>query len=789
MDEVQRYGLLQDSEDGQPVPLQKSNVHVTIQGFVANVDSELTYYNATSEAISTTFVFPVDDASAVYKFEAAIDQKRIVAECQDKTQAQETYQAAVSQGLTAVYLAEDDLSGDVFECKLGNLPPRETAVLTFCYVTELSPQVNGSLKFTLPMVLNPRYSPMHMVDRTEEIKDGHQKVSSASNHQFSAAVCGHHKVKAITGDHELDVSISDDKLSSTVKLGEEPKDGKDLSFDVEYENISEPEVILEYGSPEKEGLLKEDVLMLNICPKLPSLTSEDKRREFIFVIDRSGSMGGIRIKKAKETLLLLLKSLPVDCLFNIVSYGSRYSMLFDMSKIYSDSSLDEALKLQKSMNADMGGTEILDPLKKVYSQKCNPNYPRQIFLLTDGEVSNTNEVIALAKKNCNNTRVFTFGIGDGCSTSLIKNVAEVSGGESVFIKDSDNMKAKVISIMKSSFNGVLRDIKIEYSLPEGISAQPIAEPGYINDGKSLTLFTMIKTKGEKRAITGRVIMKGTYKDEEHSFNVDIMGRDSQDEELPLHRLAAKHLIDQLENEELANEVLLIKDKIVLASLAANVVSRHTAFVGFDKESREAVSVLTEDRYKGLQVQYCLAASGLYCDMGSMNLMGATSYKRKKSGFPLIFRALICICCFPCVGCYYCAKCCKERRSKNQKQKKSTKSLNVNQDDEDSLRIEENEESGTLMEIVSLQNFDGSWSPTAKLSKVLSIPVNTLSDNALHVKADVWCTAVVVAYLEEKFPADRTEWEMITDKAVSWLESQDKDGKEVSEILQQVKQLF
>lgn len=51
--------------------------------------------------------------------------------------------------------------------------------------------------------------------------------------------------------------------------------------------------------------------------------------------------------------------------------------------------------------------------------------------------------------------------------------------------------------MKSSFNGVLRDIKIEYSLPEGISAQPIAEPGYINDGKSLTLFTMIKTKGEK----------------------------------------------------------------------------------------------------------------------------------------------------------------------------------------------------------------------------------------------------------------------------------------------------
>ena len=41
-----------------------------------------------------------------------------------------------------------------------------------------------------------------------------------------------------------------------------------------------------------------------------------------------GSMDGDRIEKAKETLLLLLKSLPVNCIFNIVSFGSTYSFLF-----------------------------------------------------------------------------------------------------------------------------------------------------------------------------------------------------------------------------------------------------------------------------------------------------------------------------------------------------------------------------------------------------------------------------------------------------------------------------
>ncbi|KAL1250946.1 hypothetical protein QQF64_018742 [Cirrhinus molitorella] len=45
-----------------------------------------------------------------------------------------------------------------------------------------------------------------------------------------------------------------------------------------------------------------------------------------------------------------------------------------------------ALKRVKQMQADMGGTEILQPLKHIYSQPCYPNHPRQLFIFTDGEV-------------------------------------------------------------------------------------------------------------------------------------------------------------------------------------------------------------------------------------------------------------------------------------------------------------------------------------------------------------------------------------------------------------------
>lgn len=55
-----------------------------------------------------------------------------------------------------------------------------------------------------------------------------------------------------------------------------------------------------------------------------NLSTETKanRGNYFFLIDRSGSMGGKRIEKAKQSLILFLKSLPEDCLFNIISFGS-----------------------------------------------------------------------------------------------------------------------------------------------------------------------------------------------------------------------------------------------------------------------------------------------------------------------------------------------------------------------------------------------------------------------------------------------------------------------------------
>lgn len=50
--------------------------------------------------------------------------------------------------------------------------------------------------------------------------------------------------------------------------------------------------------------------------------------DFVFIIDRSGSMSGWKMDAAKRTLQLCLRSVPEGSLFQIVSFGSSYDMLF-----------------------------------------------------------------------------------------------------------------------------------------------------------------------------------------------------------------------------------------------------------------------------------------------------------------------------------------------------------------------------------------------------------------------------------------------------------------------------
>jgi hypothetical protein len=92
---------------------------------------------------------------------------------------------------------------------------------------------------------------------------------------------------------------------------------------------------------------------------------KDAQNLYIFIVDRSGSMSGKKMETTKEALIIFLKSLPSDAYFEIVSFGDTFDHMCKESNkgfSYTDKNVEKAIQQVRVMSANMGGTEIYEPL-------------------------------------------------------------------------------------------------------------------------------------------------------------------------------------------------------------------------------------------------------------------------------------------------------------------------------------------------------------------------------------------------------------------------------------------
>jgi len=167
-------------------------------------------------------------------------------------------------------------------------------------------------------------------------------------------------------------------------------------------------------------------------------------KEFLFVLDRSGSMSGGCIRRAGEALQLFLRSLPQGCRFNIIGFGSRTELLFHSPVVYDAESLRVASEHAQHVQADLGGTELLEPLRQIFGWPVPSGFERRLVLLTDGQVCNTQEVLDLVRRNSASANVYTIGIGGGVSHHLVEGLAEAGRGAAEFVAGTERLESKVV---------------------------------------------------------------------------------------------------------------------------------------------------------------------------------------------------------------------------------------------------------------------------------------------------------------------------------------------------------
>ena len=386
-----------------------------MKGYVLGLQSTLKYCNDSPDPVEVLFRFPVEQSHAVVGLTAVIDGRRIRAEVREKEEARAAYDDAIASGRSAAFAEEK--SGDVFSISLGNLPPQKEAEIQLQLVGELPIDAEGGVRFSLPTTLKPRYTPAGSSDPLAPVPSGDsdqvEQASVAGAHSFQMKVLDAEDVAEVTSPTHA-IAVAKEGEGLRVSLSEQKPSSKDLVILIRHKAPHTLKAVVESGitTSRENAFMSSPAVMVNFFPEFPN---EEAACEFIFLVDRSGSMNGGFIRSARETLTLFLKSIPEGSYINIIGFGSRYEKLFDQSVPYSQATLDKATSHSQTMKADLGGTELLPPLKYIFGLKTLAGFPRQIFVLTDGSVSNTSACIEAVRKNAHSARL--VGVIVSCPVS------------------------------------------------------------------------------------------------------------------------------------------------------------------------------------------------------------------------------------------------------------------------------------------------------------------------------------------------------------------------------------
>eukprot|EP00731_Ephydatia_muelleri_P029236 Em0020g880a len=635
-----------------PLPLKDVSVKAHITGFLVGLDSTLKYSNTGADPIEVVFRFPLEESFAVVGLEAVIDGRKVKAVIREKEEARQMYDDAIASGHSAA-LAEEK-KGDIFSISLGNLPPQKDAELHLKLAGQLPLDAEGGVRFSLPAVLKPRYTPVGSTDPLA-------KIEAASHHGSAPAVFSFHLEVASRGvsdvtspTHQLSKETRGGVIKASINEGQ-PLD-KDLVVVVQYKSPYEPKAIVENG---EKGADKESMM--------------------------SRSSGDVEL-------------LP---------------------------------RVQEQQSC----LRLLEGLR------------RQVFVLTDGSVSNTEACIQEVKRNVESARCFTFGIGSGVSTYLVNGLAQAGNGTAEFIQSGERLQPKVIRSLKQALQPSVTNLRVEFQLPAGFEVtQAPSKAPVLFSGDKAVVYGILKGPSELMSpVDCTASLKGQILDQplEYSIPFEVPGNSPSFPIPIIHHLAAKALIKDWERDG-GNK----KSEIVKLSIESSVVSSHTAFVAID-ESNQPV--------KGAMKTWDVTAKTMVVQADGRRSGRTRQTARKSTGGKAPRRHLA-------------SAACQPLRSYDAEEMEVEEVLADSGPSCTDLIITD-----TLSSLISLQQADGSWKLDDVVAKVLSKSLKELSD-ACPVKCDggvatLWATILCVMYLELKHPSQKDEWELIAMKAELWLDGQ------------------
>src|SRR6185369_3210433 len=182
-------------------------------------------------------------------------------------------------------------------------------------------------------------------------------------------------------------------------------------------------------------------------------------REYIFVVDVSGSMEGFPLNTSKRLLTDLIGKLRPTDLFNVVLFAGDSTVLSPQSLQANQANIAKAIHLLDQQRGN-GGTELLPAIKEAMSLPRQEGISRSIVLITDGYISGEQGVFDHIRANLNKCNVFAFGIGDSVNRYLIEGVAKAGMGEPFIVTEENEAERMAAKFREYIQTPVLTDIQV-----------------------------------------------------------------------------------------------------------------------------------------------------------------------------------------------------------------------------------------------------------------------------------------------------------------------------------------
>ncbi|CAF0883854.1 unnamed protein product [Rotaria sp. Silwood1] len=152
LEAVQLKQLVRNHPDGLHLLVTESGTNLSAG------ERQLVFRNDENVPFEAIYCFPTEEQAAVYAFVARINDREIVAQLKEETEAQHDYVAALQQGHGAYWLEQDKKSQGNLVINVGALPPTTECTLTIAYVTELDLFNASIIRFVIPTTVAPHYN-------------------------------------------------------------------------------------------------------------------------------------------------------------------------------------------------------------------------------------------------------------------------------------------------------------------------------------------------------------------------------------------------------------------------------------------------------------------------------------------------------------------------------------------------------------------------------------------------------------------------------------------------------